>query len=190
MKSFLGVLLALLPASGTQDHSPERPSVPYEDYGACPFECCTYRTWTVEADTDILSDRRDDAAVAFRVRRGERVQGVTGVVVTSKLGRAEVRRYVTIGIGPDPIKVQPGDRVFILHYVGEGYWRFWVRGRVDDDQLPDAESECASDAGEPSECAIQITETPQTTWWVNIRRGDREGWTRQVEHFGNIDACS
>ena len=38
------------------------PALPYESPGACPFECCTYRTWTVEAHTELLRQHR-------RVRR-------------------------------------------------------------------------------------------------------------------------
>jgi hypothetical protein len=190
MRFLFALFLAMLPPSATQELSTAEPPLPYEDPGACPFECCTYRTWTVEVETDILTDRKDDAPVAFRLRPREKVEGVTGVVVTTKLGRAVVRRTITIGSGSDPVEVKPGDQVFILHYVGEGYWRFWVRGRIDDDQLPDTESECTDDSAEPADCAIQITERPETTWWAKIRSGDREGWTRQLDHFGDIDACS
>jgi hypothetical protein len=66
------------------------PPLPYEDSGACPFECCTYREWAVQAETTVRSARDDAAPVAFRVRPGQRVTGVTGVVVTTKLGRAVV----------------------------------------------------------------------------------------------------
>ena len=41
------------------------PPLPYESPGVCPFECCMYRTWTVEKDTRVLDVRRDSA------RRGE-----------------------------------------------------------------------------------------------------------------------
>jgi hypothetical protein len=64
-----------------------------------------------------------------------------------------------------------------------------VRGRVDVDELPDKESSCANDLGERVECAVQITEEPDTVWWAKIRSRGREGWTRELDHFGNIDAC-
>ena len=38
--------------------------------------------------------------------------------------------------------------------------------------------------------AYQSSNSLQTVWWAKVRdaRG-REGWTREVDHFGNIDAC-
>src|SRR5437867_12482309 len=71
--------------------------LPYRDHGACPFEGCTYRDWSVLADTQLLADWRDDARVVTRVQRGTTVRGLTGVVVTTRLGRALVVRQTTIG---------------------------------------------------------------------------------------------
>jgi hypothetical protein len=173
-----------------QAPTPTPPTVPFESKGVCPSECCVYGTWTVQADTDILVGRRANAAVAFRVHRGERVEGVTGVVVTTTLGRAVVRRVASLGVGSDPIAVQPGDAVYILHYRGEGYWTFWARGRLDTDQIPGEGEACADAAGRPVSCDVQITAKPLTTWWVQIRSGSREGWTSQVDNFGGIDTCS
>lgn len=165
------------------------PDIPYENAGACPFECCTYRMWTVVAETDILADRKDTAPVAFRVRRGARVRGVTGVVVTTKPGRAQVQLPTTLGTDTGRVRVEPGDPVFLLHYLGEGYWKFWVRGHIVEDGLQDEMSGCVNDAQEPVTCAVRLIEKPQTVWWVKIRSKGREGWTRQVDHFGDIDAC-
>lgn len=191
LKAAAAVLtLSLALPAMAQTPTPTPPTVPFESKGVCPFECCTYGTWTVQTDTDILVDRTPGAAVAFRVHRGERVEGVTGVVVTTTLGRAVVRRPVSLGVESEPIAVRPGDAVYILHYRGEGYWTFWARGRIDSDQIAGKDDGCADHAGESVSCAVQITEEPRTTWWARIRRGRREGWTRQVDHFGDIDACS
>lgn len=29
------------------------PEIPFENVGACPFECCTYRAWTASEATDL-----------------------------------------------------------------------------------------------------------------------------------------
>jgi hypothetical protein len=150
------------------------------------FECCTYRTWTVERDTRILADRSDTAALAFRVRRGTKVEGLTGVVVTTRLGRLAVRRETTLD---DKVLIKPTDSVYVLRYVGEGYWKFWVRGIVGEEQLPEI-GEICNDNGKAVECAVQIVELPQTTWWAKIRNSSGAvGWTREIDHFGKIDAC-
>jgi hypothetical protein len=85
--------------------------VPFESEGACPFECCVYRTWTVERATDVRAARQKGAPVAFAVKAGEKVEALTGVVVVSRPGRARVSRDATIeGLGA----LKAGDEVAVL----------------------------------------------------------------------------
>lgn len=63
-----------------------RPSLPYESHGACPFECCTYREWSVDRDTDVFGDYRAKTPAKFHLKRGQKVAALTGVVVTTRLG--------------------------------------------------------------------------------------------------------
>lgn len=93
--------------------------VPYESEGACPFECCVYRTWTVQRATDVRAAREKGSPVAFTVQTGEKVEALTGVVVVSRPGRARAPRDVAIeGLGT----LRAGDEVAVLHPLGEGYW--------------------------------------------------------------------
>ena len=177
------VAIAALATIGMQSTAPPVPPLPYENAGACPFECCVYREWSVRADT-LLRTRRDDAAsVAFHVSRGQKVVGVTGVVVTTKLGLAVARRRTTVG--QRKISLAAGESLHLLHYVGEGHWKFWLRGQVDQDELRLPADRCAA-----GPCDVDVIERPTTVWWAEIRdaRG-RTGWTRELSHFGNIDAC-
>jgi hypothetical protein len=162
------------------------PPLPNLDHGACPFEGCTYRDWSVLADTQLLADQRDDARIVARVQRGATVRGLTGVVVTTKLGRARVVRQATIG--GRGTKVSPGDRVDLLNYRGEGIWKYWLRGLIDEAFIPDQPSCARNNPGLFNECSVQVGEPPVTLWWAKIRARDgREGWTRQLDHFGNKD---
>jgi hypothetical protein len=167
------------------------PTVPYDNPGACPFECCTYREWTVKSETRILVDRRDEAATSFLVRTGERVVGVTGVVTTLTFGRVRVERETQLGVLETPVR--PGDQILLLHYRGEGTWKYWLRGQFDVAFIPSPEDcRLAADRSRTlfAQCAVQVEKPPETVWWVTIRnRVGQVGWTRQVDHFGNIDAC-
>lgn len=191
--AFVALLTASLAVVGVADAAagpgrPSLPQVPYEDHGACPFECCTYRTWTVKADTPVRTDRRDTAPVAFRVRPGEQVNGLTGVVVTRKLGRATIREPIVVDT--DKLALEPGEAVSVVNYIGEGVWKIWTRGRLYHLEIASKEHTCAGHARAPGPCAAQIVEEPKTVWWAKVRnRGGQEGWTRQLDHFGQVDAC-
>lgn len=177
---------AVLAASWARADAPAAaPALPYESPGACPFECCTYRAWTVRADTDILSERTPGAPVAFRVRKGETVVGVTGVVVTTVPGRTRVLKETVLGDGELRVRVRPGDGVYLIHSLGEGFWKAWVRGR----EIQVNEIGCMGETNTPQPCGLRILSRPRTTWWVKIRKGGREGWTREVDRFGDVDRC-
>ena len=183
MARLLAALLLLLASTGlTAASTPSPPAVPYTHYGACPLECCTYGPWTVEKDTDVRADRRDGARVAFRLRRGEKVEGVTGVVVTTKLGRAMVTTPTTLG--NSELFMREGDVLHVLHPVREGYWYVWARGQFESARIGLPRERCAG------ECAIRMLEPPTSVWWAQIRNGDgQEGWSRRIADFGDVDGC-
>ena len=159
------------------------PRMPWLDWGACPFECCTYRKWIATASIRILKSRRRDAPVAFELKPGDEVEGLTGVVITTRVGEARVFRAAELG--KQRLKVLPSDIVYVLHYEGEGYWKFWFRWRVDSDQLPNFE-----DSDSDSEVDLRTVVQPVTTWWVKVRNSRGQvGWTEDTEHFDHMDAC-
>lgn len=101
----------------------EPPKV-FIDKGACPFECCTYREWTVKKDT-LLYDQVDGKKVVGKAIKGTRVTGVTGEVHT-------ITRKV---------KVSDGQELYLLTYQGEGFWKVWQDGAVKTDVELDVSDE-------------------------------------------------
>ena len=193
MKSGFGIrrtgfaLLLLLLTSCSRTGEQTGPRIPFDEPGACPFLCCTYREWSVEWDTDVRTERRDDAPVAFHAANRDTVTALTGVVTTTKVGRALPKRQVTVG--SKHLVVPAGQPIYLLRSVGSGDWKIWVNG-VTDEQYVGSPAYCAGDKQSSDECAIEVNEQPETVWWVRMRDAlGREGWTREVDHFGNIDAC-
>jgi hypothetical protein len=184
------VLLVLaVPLFATMASPPARPRVPYESTGACPGECCAYGPWRVKEDAAAFAHPVADSPVAFRLRKGEAVEGLTGIVRTTKLGRAVVRKPTSIG-AKLKLDVKPTDEIVVLFDRGEGYWRVWLRGQVDDAELPDEGARCQTENGQPVECEVQIVSRPQTVWWSKVRsRAGREGWTREMNHFSGVYLC-
>jgi len=149
------------------------PPMPYIDKGACPFECCTYRQWTVEKPTAILSAMKPNAPVAFRVRKGERVRGMTGVVITERAGIAEALKNTT----QSSVPIGRGDRIFLLTNLGEGFVQAWFKKRLFQAEPYDTST-------------FKVLRDAKSVWWVKIKNSKGKiGWSREPEHFGHIDQC-
>ena len=167
-----------------------RPPVHYEDYGACPFECCYYRRWGVISNTVLYKQRSTSSGEAFRVKKGDHVVGLTGVLVTLKSGKAVVKNATTLGIGKRKMRLKPGDVLYLLHYEGERVYKIWFRGRIYEDDMrngPDLPSKIPI---ETKEEYIHVVSQPEYIWWVKVRNSKGQiGWSKQNENFDNMDAC-
>ncbi len=170
---------------GTASNPPAvKLALPYLDWGACPFECCVYRTWTTVRRTDVLSARRAGAPVAFQLNAGDQAYAVTGVVVTERPGRIEILEPITLGQEPNVVSLHPGDLVFILRYKGEGYDLLWFNGHTYSDQI-----HWGGIGMPPGVSAFRFLEQPTTVWWVKIlTKAGKIGWSQTPEDFTDNDA--
>ncbi|MFT3744340.1 MAG: hypothetical protein QM785_08590 [Pyrinomonadaceae bacterium] len=150
-----------------------RPTMPFVDKGACPFECCTYREWTVDKATAMRSAMSDASSIAFRLKKGERVRGLTGSVITSQAGEVRVLKRTKIGT----FTAKPGDTLYLLTYVGEGFHRVWYRGKITEEETYD-------------KAIFRQIRDPKSVWWVKVRNSRGQiGWSREPDNFGNKDQC-
>jgi hypothetical protein len=182
-------LLALLGCFSVNPRaaSADGPPLPYIDRGVCPFECCTYREWTVNADTPVRARRDPKAPVVFTAKSGESVHGLTGVVVTLEPGRVLVLEDTQIGGEDDGMPVRKDTVVYSLHSLGEGYSLLWHEGRNVSDFVQSVE---AFKMGTYHKRPLRPETDPKTVWWVLIENASGDvGWSDHPENFGNIDAC-
>jgi hypothetical protein len=141
------------------------PPNPHIDKGACPFECCTYRDWIASGPITLM-DQPGGKKLIARVHKGEKVQALTGEVHSIPL------RVVAQHDHPDA-GVKRGDVIYILHPIGEGYWKVWHGGKL-------VEIDNVSDKGP----------YPHYTWWVKLQTvSGAVGWTVSHGNFSNQDAC-
>ena len=186
MPSILAALAVLASAAtlvSAQSLPREGPPLPFEDYGACPFELCSYGAWTARETSAVRRDRRRESPVAFRIARGETVTALTGVVVTRKAGRVQFRIPHEMNSTSGIVRVEPGQTLYLLTYLGEGFTKAWFNGRLYDD-LDGSEFFDAACEDDPRRCAGTIVEKPQREWWVQVRDATgRVGWTDEPDNF-------
>lgn len=173
----MNILQIILLLATTLAVALEPPKI-YIDKGACPFECCTYREWTVERDTPLYSSIGGKKVIAT-AKLHQKVTAITGevhVVPTKILVKEEHEKY------------KPGDIIYLLTYEGEGSYKIWDKGEV----ISNGEVYELFDNGSPKLRKYwgKPLSKPQSTWWVRIKvPGGKEGWTKETKNFGNMDAC-
>ena len=164
--------------------------MPFEDVGACPFEGCVYREWTARRPVAIRSARRADAPILFRVKAGEKVTALTGVVITVRAGRVQFPEPRDLSSSSGPIHVVPGQSLYLLTYQGEGFTKAWFNGRFYEDVDATDFLTGVCDVA-PSRCAGKTIEASRTVWWVQVRNAaGKIGWTREPDKFDGKDDLS
>jgi hypothetical protein len=181
----LALAAVAVAAAATGQAADTGPRLPYFDWGACPFEGCTYRSWQAKRSTTVWLHRDRTGPVAYQVAAGEWVEALTGVVITYKPGISKVLKPMTLGQGAS-VAVVSGDILLTLHYLGEGYDLFWFKGKTYQDQI-------ASDKPDPdpppSDLTIQVISRPRSVWWVKVKNKKRQvGWTDRTKDFAHMDA--
>lgn len=193
--------LALLLAVFGAPTSAEPAGPPLEDgwyvrLGACPFEGCVYRDWTVERDTVLYSQERGNTQIGM-ARKGDTVQAITGNLYVVPVPVDVTHDHVD----RDGLRLESGQRFHLLDYVGEGYHHVWLDGKehqfralymyVKEDYRTDVSRFQTCEA--PSAlCWWKIAPEHRrqlTEWWVQIVLPDGTvGWTSEPEeNFGNMD---
>lgn len=174
-------LSALIAFALTPAQNAGAPKLPFTDPGACPFECCQYGEWTASVSQRAYKSSNKESGLAFTLRPDEKVQALTGVVITRKAGIVIVRKETNFG----DVTVQAGEKLYVLHRSGEGEALFWYKGATHTSELY-AESVHQGNAHYPWD----VLSLPQTEWWVKVRnqRGET-GWILNPREFRGMDAC-
>jgi hypothetical protein len=163
----------------------------YVDKGACPFECCAYRRWSVLANTDLFNQPKGMQRIA-KVSQGQWVTAVTGEVHLVP---------VPMKVVFDHGRLHVGDQAYLLTYEGEGVMKVWMNGFISEEDVWFASDSKWQDWGDVDgkrltcahprkECWGRIENPPEADWWILIKTpAGIQGWTREHGHFGNKDAC-
>lgn len=177
-------LLAALPPE-------RRPADNYVTGEACPFECCTYREWTVEEEIELFASA-NGPRLGRKLLPGDQVLGLTGNV---HLRPRPIFLQRPIQADDDAAREQvviaAGDLIFELESEGEGYFHIWYRGRILSAETGwllqqgcmAIDDECWGDFLD------EKRKPEEYQWWVKVRLKDGSTAWALAKGFGNMDAC-
>jgi hypothetical protein len=160
------------------------PALPVIDYGACPFEGCSFGEWTVVKDTVLYSSWAPDRAKIGKLSKGQKVTGLTGVHITNKPDTIQVVADIP------QLSLKRGDTIFRYMYRGEGYADIWAKGKwmKETDCTFISEKEIG---GCLRDCSAKVIEEGDKEWWVQVRtKADQVGWAKVEDNFEGMDALA
>ncbi len=159
--------------------SAKPPALPRIERHACPFECCTFREWTVTEASDLYDNWQQSRKKIGKLPQGAKVQGLDGIYITFFPDRVRATRdYPEEGI-------KAGDEFLRYMYVGEGSAQFWFNGKFDTLSMAVSGSECYKG------CAAELLAAGKKEWWVQVKTSDGKlGWVLAHGNFDGMDACS
>jgi len=173
-------LVSIVPAALAQS---KPPSV-YVDRGACPFECCTYRTWKTEKDTTAYAQPNKNSRRVGVLKARTRVVAITGEVRTWPGKFSIVKAHD---------RYKPGDVLWVYTPLGEGSYKVWFNGKMTEQELDymSGPFEQTYPRCEDAKDCWGRLETPlRVEWWVKIKSKEGWiGWTNETDNFSNQDAC-
>jgi hypothetical protein len=158
------ILMASVLAFGQPPSKPMAlPKLPFYDWGACPYETCGYREWTVHRAVTVYDTYKEGRRAVAHLAAGDKVTGVTGVVITSKPGVIRMDRDL-----PDQ-DLHRGDTILTYAFRGEGFSAVWFKGRyysefdISFTKWPDG-SGCGN-----GHCAATYVDLGKKSWWAQVK---------------------
>jgi hypothetical protein len=112
-----GILSAAFCQDGGESKEMATPALPFSDWGACPYETCSYRQWTVHSSVTVYDTWKPERRQIGQLAAGDQVTGITGVVITFKPGVIRMDRDL-----PDQ-DLRSGDTRFHLRLSGRRFLR-------------------------------------------------------------------
>jgi hypothetical protein len=159
------------------------PTLPYLDWGACPFEGCTYREWTANKAVVVYDTWEEKRQPIARLPVGEKVTAITGVVITARPGVIRMDRD-----RPEN-GLRSGDTILVYTNLGEGYAKVWFKGRFysEFDISFAAWPDHAACGG--AKCIAAFTDVGKSAWWAQVKLSSgRIGWVEMgSDAFDGVD---
>ena len=160
----------------------DEPVLPVIYEKACPFEGCTFRQWTVKKPSKMYSSWQKNRSLVATLRAGEKVVGLTGVLISRKPDRFLVKR-------PIPhFSLTVGDVILQYAEWGEGAADLWAKGvwykSFDWGETEDGNLILSDDN-------VTIVEHGSREWWVQVKTASgKTGWVLASGNFDGMDALA
>jgi|TARA_B110000908_G_C10027476_1_gene345812 hypothetical protein len=148
----------------------------YSEVGACPFEGCLYGEWTTIGEIKIFKEPNLESNIVGEIPADKKFNSLNGKIEIVPGIAFKVKDLPTIGYtDSETTEINYNQPIYILHYVGEGFYKVNQNNKFHFLQLPSDKkifNEYKSDFD-----WIRIEKYPmEFKWWAEIEYLDLKGW--------------
>ncbi len=155
---------------------PANLAFPFVKRPACPGEGCDYGTWLACDAVTVYAREADTTERAFNLVRDEPFEVLSGAVHVTRPEVVVVSRPThQIGFQKSGVVFQPGDTLYVLSYIGEGFFDVWYRDSIIETEIfwPWENWFPAKDY----EYGGEVIQQGDAAFWIQVRNGSgQEGW--------------
>jgi len=148
----------------------------------CPFEGCTYQSWTVAKDTIVYEKPSQNSKALGTLKKGTKVEGKYGEVHSIA---------APFLLDKDYRKDKAGETIWLYTYYGLGFFDYWSKGKFKLGSFglsPYGGLRCTL-----GDCVGALLEKPKFTWWAKVsKKQGLQGWANGFDFtdqdgFGEYD---
>jgi hypothetical protein len=159
----------------------------YSEFGACPFEGCSYGEWSTKGEIKVFKEPNLESDVIGNIPDKKKFNAINGKIEIAPGIAYKVKELPSTGYTESEIsKIEYEKPIYVLHYVGEGFYKINQNNKFGFLQLPSNEkafNEYKSDYD-----WIKIEKYPtRFKWWAEIEYLDLKGWILVNEKVVPLD---
>ncbi len=135
---------------------------------------CAYGEWLACGSIPVYASRDNTAEIVTTLEASDRFEVLTGNIVIESPGIVAVTRpWRPVPFNPGEDIFQPGDTLFFLNYVGEGFYITWFKG----EHMGTEQFWPGPTTPSHLEFAGTLVQEVESVFWVQIRSANHaEGW--------------
>jgi hypothetical protein len=148
----------------------------YSEDGACPFEGCTYGEWSTNDSVKVFKEPKLNSDIIGDIPADTKFKALNGKIEVVPGLAFKVKEIPSIGYTEsETSKIEYNQPIYVLHYVGEGFYKVNQNNEFGYLQLPSDEKIFNKYKSNYDWIKIEKYQT-EFKWWAEIEYLDLKGW--------------
>lgn len=149
----------------------------YSEIGACPFEGCAYGEWSTNDKIKIFKEPELESGIIGNIPAEEKFNALNGKIEIVPGIAFKIKEMPSTYTESETSKIEYNQPIYVLHHVGEGFYKVNQNNEFDYLNLPSDEKMFNDLKSVYGWDWIKVEKYPtEFKWWAEIEYLDLKGW--------------